>query len=589
MPDGEYTPDTVSEDTLFIDPTENTRQGESTFHPQVSPFMAEDDFFELDNKLISELGDIELPAGQIQLLFCEPQGNAKTNPPLLRFGFVTPKDVFNPEDTVISFDSENISGKVRYSKYYHQGRKADYYLATYMPDMYVNPLIQHSFDIQITPQEGLQLQKHVGFDVQSDDNLRVIAANFEADEIKGIFILDKLQVLIQYPALINMDDRLLDPDRWSIEYSEPGFPPAVNSIKRIYDKVYEISFLDEFQISKFVNLYFRPNDGIKSNTFKLKVPERIIKRGGGVVRKVASDLPDCSACQYDDQDREFKLTLHEAHSAIDCETMHYITVYAYCPPSNCSPGIRDGVRYTGYWFWNNYYTADSDNGHGYVYYSPPAGVSTCDGFSQFYDANFDIRAFYEMVAIVVPWEGYCLVDELKPEPNWIELFSDTVIPVIDEGATRFSIEERCQNPPCTDCEKEIAYILTVKATDNNCVIAEPDLLVKFNNGEWRDITPGYSPGQSDPHMFEKRFLIDPNIFACADFLKIIVHDQKGNWSSDKLEDLDVNDSTFMPRKLPYPTKLFLDFDSRLPAGNDQRQYVNLNRQIGEEFEQDVCA
>lgn len=592
MPDGEYIPEPASEDTLFIDPSENNRQGESSFHPQISPIMAEDDFFELDNKLVSEIGDIELPAGEIRLLFCDPQGVAKTNPPLLRFGFVTPIGAFNPDDAVVTLDSENISGRVRYSKYYHPGRKADYYLATYMPDMYVNPLIQHSFDVQITPQEGLLLQKQVGFDVQSDDNLRVIAATFDVDSEKGIVKLDKLMVLITYPSVIKMGDRLLDPSRWSIDYADSGLSPAISSIDRIHDKVYAISFSSEFTIAKPVDLFFKPADGVKSETYKFVVPERTVERGGGVVRKMASDLTECTVCQLDSQGDESKLTLQEAHSAIDCETQHSVRVSANCPPHNCSPGIRDFTSTTTYEFSNDYINLDEETGD--RIYFPSAStfaltnVGTCNSFTRPYDANTDVKAFYEMVALEDPIHGYCLVDEL----TGVEVKSDTVLPVIDAGP-HFTIERRCAEAPCTDCEAYANYILTVKATDNNCVNQYPMFLIKLNDGTWFEATAVYSnsfipPGIVENHVFEKRYLVYPNAFACVDLLKIIVHDQKGNWSSHRIEKMD-NSPVYNPDRLPYPSKLILEYDDNLPVGNDQKQYVNLNRAFESEIDQDVCA
>jgi len=591
LPSGDYVPESSSDDTLFLDPSDNTRQNESYFHTQVSPIMAEDVFFELDDKLTSIIGDGELPQEQLHLLFSEPDGLAQSNPPLLRFGFVTPKGVFNPDDITVSMDSENISDKIRYSVYDHKGRKATYCLATYMPDMYLDSQNQHSFDISITPQKGNQLQKQINFGVENDDNLRVIHADFATDKTEKFFQLNKLMVLIQYSKSVKLGDRLLKPDRWTIEYADSGLTPVVNSINKLSDRVYAISFAEEFEISKSVNISFSPTDGVESNTFDFDVPRRPITRGGSVVRTAQSSLPDCITCQNDGQGTDYGFTDHIAHSAVECEDLHYLTVNTYCPPPSCDPGIRTGTRYTYYSFIKSYYTEPSDNGWGYVYTSPPSNVGVCGGINRVYYFAADIRVQFEMVAIDDPLQGYCLIDESQE----FTLDSDTAVPEIDDNGTFFSIEERCAHPPpCTDCEKYADYILTVKATDNNCVIPNCMFLVKYNNGEIFDLTPAFDyipPQVSEPHEFVKRYKINnPNLFACADFLKIIVHDHKGNWNSHKMDKMPPDVPVYDPKKLPYPTKVFLTYDERLPQGvSEYRQYVNLNRQLEDEIDQEVCT
>jgi hypothetical protein len=273
LPSGEYVPESTSDDTLYLDPSDNTRQNESYFHPQVSPIMAEDVFFELDDNLTSIIGDGELPQDQFHLLFIGPDGMAKSNPPLLRFGFVTPKGVFNPDDITVSMDSKNISDKIRYSVYDHKGRNATYCLATYMPDMYLDTQNQHSFDISITPQKGNQLQKQISFGIENDDNLRVIHADFAADKSGRYFELDKLMVLIQYSRAIKLGDRLMNPDRWKIDYTDSSLTPVVNSISKLSDRVYAISFVEEFEISKSVNLSFRLSGQLQA-TFLNVLPAR---------------------------------------------------------------------------------------------------------------------------------------------------------------------------------------------------------------------------------------------------------------------------------------------------------------------------
>jgi len=77
----------------------------------------------------------------------------------------------------------------------------------------------------------------------------------------------------------------------------------------------------------------------------------------------------------------------------------------------------------------------------------------------------------------------------------------------------------------------------------------------------------------------------PNVFACATKLKVIVHDKKGNWSSHPILPQDINAIERAPERLPYPHTLELSFGERPNPNpenaNDQRQYVNLERKIGD--------
>ncbi|MFH1515373.1 MAG: hypothetical protein ABIG42_07935, partial [bacterium] len=136
MPSREFISNS-SGDTLYLEPERSTVAKGGKYHPQVSPIMAEDVFDEIDAKLTSLIGDGELPEDQFQFLFSTPDGLAKMNPPLLRFGFATPDKEFDPGEITVKLNGNDVSDQIRYSVYYHQGRKANFCLATWMPDMYL--------------------------------------------------------------------------------------------------------------------------------------------------------------------------------------------------------------------------------------------------------------------------------------------------------------------------------------------------------------------------------------------------------------------------------------------------------------------
>ncbi|MFH1515920.1 MAG: hypothetical protein ABIG42_10730, partial [bacterium] len=525
-----------------------------------------------------------------------PDGLARMNPPLLRFGFATPDKEFDPGEITVKLNGNDVSDQIRYSVYYHQGRKANFCLATWMPDMYLNPQSRHSFDIQINPEKGGQLEKRLSFGVQDVDPPKIIHAGFKPDDTMRFFHHNKMMVLTMMSPNVKIRDILLNPNKWAINYSDLGVTPPISSIERIKDRMYSITFNNDFEVGKMVKASFTPTDGVTTKEVEFQVPQREISRGGSMSRKLASMIP-CVTCQKDAQGNPYKFTDWITDSADECEDLHHIHVGTNCPPQNCDPMLQETITHTTYSFAKNIFVHDSDNGVPLNYTIPPATVWPCYDINQIYYFSEDIHVIFDMLAMEDPnQQEYCLVDKTPV----LQVLSDTTVPTFAELATVFTIDEKCpwpSWPPCTDCEKYFQYYLTVKASDNNCVLPIPRFLVFYNNGEQFDMTPSfnYVPDASqiiEPYMFEKKYMVDPHLFACAQKLKIIVYDKKGNWNSLYRYPIPAGSTTYTETGspyLPFPDKVELKFDSRLPSGDNIKQYVNLNRQFENEIDQEVCT
>jgi len=574
LPSGEYVPGSTSSDTLLLDSSENTRQNESYFHPQMSPIMSERTFYDIEERVSEIIGNGEFPEDKMMYLFSEPGNEALFNPPVVCFAFAALPGVIGPDEIEVSINDENISSKIHYNYYYHPGREVNYYLAHYKPEEYLNPDNQHHVNISFNPQKAGSLNKNIEFSVPQDDRLRILRAGFHFDKTKRTPMLDKLIVIIGLPQDVKFDNRLLNPQNWGLAYSDKEPLSDIASIEKIDDDTFVISFSADAKPKSDIEMFFSPADGIFSQPFEFKSPGKNIQRGGSANR---SAMSDCCTGHF------FEGT---AHSAEDCEDYHTYVNLVDCPDYPCDGLIVETGTKTIYDIHNDYYlegkdisTATTDT----IQFNPPTMV--CRGFynSYFsyrdYDINFDLYGFDEN-------GDYCgHLDHDGPIHLQSDIIHPTVTAVISEETL---LDEGGSELPCSMRKR---YMVTVTGDDDHCIERDP-LFYYFFKGDKQcspnplsrllDVDARHNPPQSD-HHFERRYFIMPNTLACVNYMKVVMFDKKGNWNTTKV--VSYPDTVF--DQLPYPTELTLSFDDEHRESN--RQYVNLDVFPFVPIDQQVCA
>ena len=474
--------------------------------------------------------------------------------------------------------------------YHHPGYKVNFYVGFYQPENYLNPANQHNLNIRFNPLIGDRLQKDMSFTVDFKDNLEVVKSLFAWDKSKKAVMMNKLLVFTNIPQNIKIKSRLLDPAKWDLKYDDGKELPAVSNIESPAANYFIITFSKDVEPEKKIGINFSPADGINSKRGEITSPKDVTERSGDVVRKAAYA---CEGC-------EGTITPENIHEAEICEDWHTWTLICECPESCYAMMVEIGTL-TSYSYANNYMVDDSETGTPfYTSYDGTTGTS-CYGYIFCHIPYFnDWRANYFMIGFDPPSDCGKISNEAS-----VTVMSDIEPPVIDEYETAFSEVIKCNpincllgcnSPTCGDCEKWKDYVLTVSAHDNKCINSSNIYFyIHYSNGTYIPIPFNPIPFHNDYYgeqSFKRSFTVDPNIFACADFLKIIVHDRKGNWSSLYRWPTPPDTINFDPIHLPYPWKVEISYDERLPqtpGGGGYRQYVNLDSQLEQEMDQELCA
>jgi hypothetical protein len=361
----------------------------------------------------------------------------------------------------------------------------------------------------------------------------------------------------------------------------------------------KIKFSTDIDFSKIASVKLHPSDGIYSNMITIAPPPGHVDRGGGAYRKTAYDppYPDCQTCIEDQFGQRYKFTGSQVQEAQGCQNNHHIHVDSYCPPPACGPGIVECKRVTDYNFGNNYIancTEAPQNGISSGLFC--TGVGTCSNIDRYYPHDSDYEVYFDMLANPYPHYEYCLVDSIGP----LVANSDKVAPTVEayfetviECAPGHCGPPNCDDPSCTDCEKWTTYILNVDAADNKCILGDMYFYIYFPGYVYPvTFTPLSTQFNENHNQVHREFRVNnPNIFACAEEMKIIAKDKKGNWNCKEIEAMDKEQCPpyYDGSTLPYPCALSLTFDSRRPIGSFEKQYVNLNSKFEETMDQEVCA
>jgi hypothetical protein len=571
MPSGEVKFDNEQGGSLLVDDTREPQNDFTPFHPQMSPIMSEETFRDIDNAITSRIGNAEIPENEIMYLFTEPEEDALFNPPVLCFAFAAKPGLIVPEDINVKLDDADISSKIHYNYYYNAGRKANYYLGHFKPRNYLNPQNIHNLDINFSPLTGGSFNEYRNFAVPNDDRLQIVHAGVVFDKVGKIPDLRKINIEVNVPEDVEIGESLLNPAKWTLNYEDDSALPPVNLIEKNPDGSCQITLSSEAIAKRKIKLSFSPAEGINSKVFDLGLPDKPIRRGGEVARHTMS-----SCCTGN-----FGGGIPQ--NAQNCEKFHIMENAVNCPDSPCYGTIEEWGLKTVYSFSDDYIHQDSDDGTADLLPYLPGSVN-CDDLYRLYLFDCDYEIYFDLYGFDGAGNSCGLLDEIGP----VNFYSDTTIPTVE---ATISEETLCADPGnCTPCEKYKHYMVTVTGDDNQCLRYVPMFFYFYQNkGCYPEVEPfnltidvRHHPPSTDKHM-ERRFFIDQNSLACVDFLKIIMFDKKGNWSSTKVVSWD--DPNYA--KLPYPDKITLSFDDE--NRDSDKQYVNLDGSLITPLDQEVCV
>jgi len=558
-----------SSETINLALTRESYEDNLKFHPQLSPIMSVETFNDIEEKVFQRIGLNEFPQDQLMYLFTEPVEIAEFNPPVICFAFAAPENMISPDDITVLLDREDISKRIRYNCYYHQGRKANYYLGNYIPENYLNPGMAHNVNISFQPKNAQILNKNINFGVPQVNNLKVARAGFVSEKEKRIIDFRKLVVFVDFPYYVNIGQKLLQIENWEFIYKNGRTAPGIQSIEKIAEKIFIISFDQNFESDQEIKISYTPSDGVYSNIYEMVTPKESVDRGGGSYRKVQSNCIEGS------------FTNHVAHESQDCEENHYLQLYVDCPDRPCYGQIEEEIRGNSYSFTNQYLKRGIDSETGIAQgFTPTIHVHECSNSPRFtYDHANDITAKYRLYGYDRQGNS-ALLDTLEG----IIFESDTTPPLVN---AEVSEETKCpdpDNPNCEPCEKFKKYMITVTGTDEHCIRSWLPKFVLFYPAQLLGepivliLDIRHMPPMTD-HYFETRFFIDQEILGCVEYMKIVMWDLKGNWNSTKLYNIGFipDDPPFSEDKLPFPSSITLSFDESKREG--YKQYVNLDYTI----------
>ncbi|MFH1516147.1 MAG: hypothetical protein ABIG42_11900, partial [bacterium] len=505
----------------------------SGYHPQVSPFMPTKNYDEIQNALIMQNGDEPLYTGQMVFLYATPTTLSETNPPIFQFTFATSKNMITPDEINVWLNGTDLSNDIEYCIHTDNYLNADLYIASFIPDYYLNPKNIQQVNIQFSPEFGEQFQRSFTFEVPDPDNLSVIDANIIWDDLHETPIMNKLWVAVKQDKHVKIADRLKNHINWKFMYEDKSDSPPIQSIENQYDMFYTITFASDFKHDKQILISFSPSEGIFSKLKKIKTPPELIVRDGEAERSVASGTCDDCNGQY-----ELILSIIEPTT---CATNHIFELTQTCPEHpNCDGRINES---RDIWVYEStppemYLQTD-------VYVLPAigppaheAGQIACQNgtfINDDWSFIMDLQIEYELKGILRNPFGQDCGTLAGPVSDFLQ--SD-VVPPEDSIESSWTI-----NPGfgSTQCETNAKYKLKVTADDLQCVSDNVTFYLVYSddgngNIEADEFTLNQFPTcvTSDTH-FECFFTIaDPNVFACVQYLKIIVFDEKGNWRAKRV-------------------------------------------------------
>jgi hypothetical protein len=591
MPSGEYQSDTGPSDTYFIDPGLATREVGIENNSSITPVMCANVLDDLIEKLDSKIGERTKLENQLVFLDSGTDTREETNPPLFHFAFAAPHRTVSPDDITITMDGANISEFVKYSYISRESRNIDFYVGTYKPSEYLNPEIQHNCGINISPVEGDTFSREFPFSVQQPDNFRIDHAGFILKDKSDDVYLDRLKVFVESKDTTNIREKFLEKERWILTNKSDKQLPEIDSVKLIHSGVYIIKLTDELDSFSKFDLSIDLSDGVRCAGYEIISPAKQPERGGDVYREAATYPPCPRGCRG-------ILTADAGEEDVQgCEDYHSWVITATCN-APCYKQIRKSSTVKTYSFSACDYTAN--------YLSSIFCVDTYeddieDSFECYATLNESECSEKDIISKYVMF-GYTDSPPESVECGTIsntvivEKHSDTEPPEIQNAM--FLEHETTIDPNCQDaCCRTFAYRLTFDATDDKCLNFWNVYLILFRNGADPEyISPAYIGGaiwNQNKYMKKTYEFNSPNIFACVEKLRIVVHDKKGNWVAKDIEPQEASSTFRDPDRLPYPHTLELSFGDRaIPDPEnplDHRQWVNLERNFDNEFDTEVCV
>lgn len=573
---------------------------DSKLRSRISPFMPVEIVEEMETELSVLIGDQTPEDNQLVLIEVKPSGQIEYNPPVLQFTFAAPKDSIKPEDISVYFDGKDISSIINYNVFYSRGRNANFYVGYLRPSRYIKPTVNHSISVTFNSANLNSESRNVNFSVPNPDDFKISYAGFPKAEGSDLFKLNELLVQIDKPNYIDVDRELINPANWEIRLDDPGNLPTIREVRKLSPHVYLIRFETSFETKKQFRIKYSGSNGISTNELELASPFEKFSRGGSVSRQ-AMEWQECLSCQIDQWGYNYAFEDWVVQEVDSCKDNHYWLIDTYCPPDiPCYPGIEELVKITDYTFEDRYEEDWEEEGTAHEHPEIGGGVAgdcpLSGGIERNPDFRLDVDSKYTMLAWQSDPPGYCKVDELDLEKVW----SDTTIP--DFADIHFELDTNCTDSPncpgkdcnaatCTDCEKWIEYRMVIEAYDDRCLLEETNFrfLIKYTNVDdlYAVAFPSASFHFGCDKYIHKEYYVDPNFFACADYLKVIVEDKKGNWKARRVKRLPDRSTVYIPTYLPYPDRFEVSLDERLPSG-PFNQYVNLSSEFEEEMDQEVC-
>jgi len=601
MPDKDYITETGTSNSGSFNPPRINREYNKIQRAKVSPFMPVPVVEEFDRQLTYFLGDGKLNSDQLIFIDDKPSAIVKTNPPLVLFAFIAAKEAIAIVDISVKFDGSDVSEEVTYSKATRNDRNADCYVGHYKPKRFVDPRNQHQVDISISSEKTNSINRSESFFVDDVDFINIEDVAFTIDTVTSEPKMSELFVRIDNSSNLGLEDKQFDLNNWQIAYQNESSFPQIQSIERKpgYGKnTLIITLSKNVESEKNLNVVFKPFDGVETKPFDLYSPRQKITRGGGVSRKAAATCDVCTGRFTGDVEYSPSETCDDDYSEF--------TIFADCPPTpSCHHSFNEGDKDKIFY---DYYVADP-NDPDYteaVYYrdrdfhTGTARPETFGGgrgstchigteFTCFEYYNHDYKSLWEMKGDMEPFGGppicygldYKEVNMPRADSEKPQFISCKITPEPYPAGPGY--------PPCAsgcqDCRDEIKYYLEFTTEDNHCDWGAFKIFIAYNDGRFLDMTNDFEEWAYDwnpSHTINewKIYITDPNIFQCADYMKIIQEDKTGNWNSAKIwkgGNTDLN-------QLPYPTSVTLKFEPRpgpnpYPTPNTHegflRQYVNL--------------
>jgi hypothetical protein len=586
MPSGDHQIVPDSPDTFYFDSTGQDRLAGGESNPQVTPVMCATILDELIEELDRRIGQDGKLDNRLEFLSAKADISEENNPPHLQFAFAVPRKSITPENIAVILDGTDISDSIKYSMTSRESRNIDIFLGSYKPGDYMEPNIQHSCSISITPTTGNSFYREMQFKVTPPEDFRIEHAGFMPDDKAGGVYFDKLLVFINARETGETSQKLIDAEKWILTNKSDKPLPTISSITRKERGIYEIQLTDDLKsLSKF-DILLDLGNGIVTNNYEILAPARGPERGGGVYREAAVDYPPCPpGCTG---------TLTRVPGPVeipDCRNSHTWTVTAICPDfETCYSQIWETGSRTTYDFSRCSYINDETSATGVRTDTDPLPLegNECGSITGSETSENDITKNYVMMGYTKV-QGESVTCGPISDPVTIVKMSDTHPPVI--GDAMFLEHDTTPQSCSNNCCKELTYRLTFDATDDICLNdRNTQLILFYNDGSNASTTPRVVAGtvsEDGKYMKQTFEFDDADTFACVTSLKIIVHDKKGNWGSKVIEQQDTMATVRNAYQLPYPNRLEISLGERNTYQDGYKQFVNLERHYTKDFT--TCA